>query len=52
MAVSLRTESTRTSALRENEKPTLLTRRQIILNGAYRSGLDASDGAAEINPNA
>jgi hypothetical protein len=38
LAVSLRTESTRTSALRENEKPTLLTRRQIILDGAYRSG--------------
>jgi hypothetical protein len=38
--------------LGENEKPTLLTRRQIILDGAYRSGPDAFDGAAEINPSA
>jgi hypothetical protein len=52
LAVSLRTETTRTSALRENEKPTLLTRRQIILDGAHRNGHDAFDGAAEINPNA
>jgi hypothetical protein len=52
LAVSLRTQSTRTSALGEIEKPMLLARRQFILDGAYRSGPDAFDGAAEIKPNA